>query len=294
MQPKCAFWKTFVFVPFVVEHPDSPDHTLMRNAIYNLTQRLRSMRRRVLGHPAIVRFAARYPKAYGIILGRFSIKSFSGLPLTMLSVVFVGNLLILTELAEDFQHSTTIQQIDSRVSAAVFQLRSDALDKVIYNFTFLASTIAIVSMVSMFGIFLFLKKQFLTLVGLLIASIGAGITSALGKLYFQRARPSVNAYYVEPTYSFPSGHSTLTVAFYGFLFYAFILRASGIKGKIPWSIGTMIFLLSMGFSRIYLGVHYFSDVLAGYSLGLLWLLLSIAVIEHIRYSTPDNRWKTSH
>ena len=283
------FLGNLVFVPFLVEHPDSPDYSLMRNAIDNLMQRLRSMMRRVLGSPPIVRFAARYPKAYGRILGRFSIKSFSGLPLTLLSVVFVGNLFILTELAEDFQHSTTIQQIDSRVSAAVFQLRSDALDKVVYNFTFLASTIVIVTMVSMFGIFLFLRKQYLILAGLLIASIGAGITSALGKLYFQRARPSVNAYYVEATYSFPSGHTTLTVAFYGFVFYAFVLRASGIKGKILWSIGTMIFLLSMGFSRIYLGVHYFSDVLAGYSLGLLWLLLSIAVIEHIKYSTQDNR-----
>lgn len=82
-----------------------------------------------------------------------------------------------------------------------------------------------------------------------------------------RERPNILRLIPIDGYSFPSGHSIISVSFYGYLI-TYILEHT----KKTWLIILgVLFILGIGFSRIYLGVHYFSDVLAGYSLGALTL-----------------------
>lgn len=82
-----------------------------------------------------------------------------------------------------------------------------------------------------------------------------------------RERPDILRLIPIDGYSFPSGHSIISVSFYGYLMTYFIEHS---KKNILFLPG-VFFILGIGFSRIYLGVHYFSDVLAGYSLGALTL-----------------------
>jgi undecaprenyl-diphosphatase len=133
----------------------------------------------------------------------------------------------------------------------------------------------IVTLISIL-IFLFTRK-FIHILALLLTLFGTGITILLGKVYFHRVRPDGLSFYNETSYSFPSGHAVLAVAFYGLLFYSIIRHTA--KYKLQWITICFLFMLLLGFSRVYLCVHYLSDVLAGYSLGLLWLLLSISIIE---------------
>lgn len=88
------------------------------------------------------------------------------------------------------------------------------------------------------------------------------------KLIFSRERPDILRLIPINGYSFPSGHSIISVAFYGYLTTYFV-EHNYFKKIIFIFCG--LFILGIGFSRIYLGVHYFSDVLAGYSLGALTL-----------------------
>mgnify|MGYP000901214219 FL=1 len=67
------------------------------------------------------------------------------------------------------------------------------------------------------------------------------------------------------------------VAFYGMIFYLII--RNNLSHRLFWFVAGIVFILLIGFSRIYLGVHFLTDVLAGYVLGLLWLLLGISIIE---------------
>jgi undecaprenyl-diphosphatase len=95
------------------------------------------------------------------------------------------------------------------------------------------------------------------------------ITTALKALY-QRSRPELfQTDYVASFYSFPSGHATISVGFYGVLT---IIIASRLRGASRWAICTLglTLMMAIGFSRLYLGVHYPSDILAGYLTAGFW------------------------
>jgi undecaprenyl-diphosphatase len=136
-------------------------------------------------------------------------------------------------------------------------------------------------------LFFIIQRKFVFIIPLLITLAGTGLTILIGKIYFHRERPNVLAFYNEPSYSFPSGHATVSVAFYGLLFYFIIRNVKNIKHKFQLIAVSLLFILLLGFSRLYLCVHYLSDVAAGYSLGLLWLLLAISIIEWKIYNKQN-------
>jgi len=102
--------------------------------------------------------------------------------------------------------------------------------------------------------------------------IGADALQALLKPVFQRERPSAFFGYPDPTsYSFPSGHAVLSICFYVALAAVIAPRiGSQMKKALVWGAAALMIAL-IGFTRIYLGVHYATDVLAGYAAGTVWL-----------------------
>jgi undecaprenyl-diphosphatase len=96
------------------------------------------------------------------------------------------------------------------------------------------------------------------------------------KLYFHRQRPDVPWFLAhESSFSFPSGHSVAAICLYGILGYVLTGRIQSLRARAA-TLGTAVFLvLGVGLSRVYLGVHYPSDVAAGYLAGLIWLLTVI-------------------
>jgi membrane-associated phospholipid phosphatase len=106
---------------------------------------------------------------------------------------------------------------------------------------------------------------------LLVAMIGAGLLDTTLKLAFQRTRPEPYFGYALPgSYSFPSGHALFAFCFFtaGAALLAPRLQHRAVRWLV-WAVAATL-VLAIGFSRIYLGVHYPSDVLAGYAAGLLW------------------------
>ncbi|WP_226577317.1 phosphatase PAP2 family protein [Halobacillus litoralis] len=99
------------------------------------------------------------------------------------------------------------------------------------------------------------------------------------KLIFERQRPEVLAKYDGVGFSFPSGHSSGSITFYGFLIY--LVAVSHLNQKWKWVINILLGLLTItiAVSRTFIGVHYFTDILAGLALGLGWLLICIASLE---------------
>lgn len=104
--------------------------------------------------------------------------------------------------------------------------------------------------------------------------IGGQLSSSILKRIFERPRPEWGAY-AGRLDSFPSGHSVLVMILYGFLMYFIWKNVSHIFWRNTLLIIGAIIILLVGFSRIYLGLHYFTDVLGGYILGALWLGLGI-------------------
>ena len=99
--------------------------------------------------------------------------------------------------------------------------------------------------------------------------------SSISKLIFLRTRPDINVLIDINGYSFPSNHALVSVAFYGLLIYLIYKKVK--NNNIKWlSIGLLsLLILLITYSRIYLGAHYTSDVISGFSLGLSYLILYI-------------------
>ena len=117
-----------------------------------------------------------------------------------------------------------------------------------------------------------------------IAAIGIGgfVVNYLMKLSFHRLRPPNPLIDKLENFSFPSGHATSAFIFYGLLTY--LVWKTRIPKLYKFIIGTMLILFSLliGFSRIYLRVHYLSDVLAGICIGFAWLILTVWLFEKLK------------
>ena len=117
-----------------------------------------------------------------------------------------------------------------------------------------------------------------------IAAIGIGgfVVNYLMKLSFHRLRPPNPLIDKLENFSFPSGHATSAFIFYGLLTY--LVWKTRIPKFYKFIVGTMLILFSLliGFSRIYLRVHYLSDVLAGICIGFAWLILTVWLFEKLK------------
>lgn len=150
--------------------------------------------------------------------------------------------------------------------------------------TKIGDPITIVALLAVFvGLFL-LKKWRVEALWLLLGIGGiSGVVAPLLKLAFQRVRPTLPHLVVETSFSFPSGHATTSMILWGTLIFLLPLR---IKPKslaltLQIALGCLIFLI--GISRIYLGVHFPTDILGGYCLGLSWLLLTWPYVDKLRF-----------
>jgi undecaprenyl-diphosphatase len=108
-----------------------------------------------------------------------------------------------------------------------------------------------------------------------------------------RARPGADiAYYLENSQSFPSGHSAIAMAFFGFITYYFIYHVTGKDKKTLVLLFGALLIALVGFSRLYLGVHFLSDVIGGFLIGGLWLIVSITFRERHFYLSSLKKGKS--
>ena len=114
-------------------------------------------------------------------------------------------------------------------------------------------------------------------ISLVINLLGITIINNLIKIIIARPRPEINKLVTETGYSFPSGHSITSMVFYGYLVYLIYKYINNKKIKIPLIIFLILLIPTIGLSRIYLGVHYTSDVLCGFLLGIIYLILFISI-----------------
>ena len=106
---------------------------------------------------------------------------------------------------------------------------------------------------------------------------GAGILSQFLKNTLHRPRPQLpNPWIAESGWSFPSGHAMCSLVIYGLLTYSICFLPTSRTLRLSFGLLTISLVIAIGFSRLYLGVHYLSDVIAGYLAATFWLVLCIA------------------
>lgn len=175
--------------------------------------------------------------------------------------------------------------VDQAIVEWIYSFNTASLTDMMANVTETGSVLWLSVGTAFIVVYLFLvsDKSNWFIVFLLINMFGvAGLTSGL-KMLFGRERPEVLAEFDGTGYSFPSGHSSGGAAFYGFLIY--LVARSRMNQKLKWVVQILLgtWVLAIAVSRIFVGVHYFTDIIAGMALGLVWLLVCIFGLELILY-----------
>lgn len=168
-------------------------------------------------------------------------------------------------------------------------IRLDTITNIMKFITFFGSGPALIT-ISIVSIFIFKNKR----KGICICSnlLISTLLNQILKFIIQRPRPRGYNLIIENGFSFPSGHSMISAAFYGYIIYLIFTHIKNKKLKIFLSIITFLLVISIGCSRIYLGVHYASDVLAGFILAIIYLVLFIKFTD--KYVLKgDNNEKTN-
>lgn len=251
--------KSSRFFEFVISIIVSVKEAILRN---------KEVRELIKNHPIFISFARQ----------RLNIRKFSGLPLTFLVIAFLYMSSILFGVAKNIITSGPIIAVDARVENLLYAFRDFELVKIFTWITVLAKWKIILSFGITASIILWLWKRKLYIISLWVTIAGSSLSNIIGKIAFHRHRPET-ALYAENTFSFPSGHSTMAVSFFGFIIYLLLKRARKWEYKMNiFFLGSALILI-IGLSRIYLGVHFLSDVWGGYLLGFLWLVVGIVISE---------------
>ena len=164
-----------------------------------------------------------------------------------------------------------IQQFDTFVRTAVHQLATPGLTRLMQVFSFFGSAAAVTAMcLAAICVSLYYRRT-QTAAMLAVMMLGVAALDVALKLAFHRPRPVAFFGATPSTYSFPSGHALGSFCFYGMLAAILAARARGRGAKFGIWMAAALLVGLIGFSRIYLGVHYPSDVIAGYCAAVVWV-----------------------
>lgn len=199
----------------------------------------------------------------------------------IVAIVAGENFLDLAELLHD--KNPEMQAIDARIHQHAHGLRFDWLTHFFTFFTIIGTPVGLFVIALIASGFLLRIKKNRWILYLAVTGFGGGLLNLQLKSYFARARPSLaEALRQASGYSFPSGHAMGSFVVLGALGY---LIARGVK---PWrwrSLGLAVIaasILAIAASRIYLGVHWISDIGAGLAAGAVWLTATTTAYETLR------------
>ncbi|MCR4322662.1 MAG: phosphatase PAP2 family protein [Candidatus Azambacteria bacterium] len=169
--------------------------------------------------------------------------------------------------------------IDHPFLAYAEAIRSDALTPVMRATTMLGSGTIVVGLSIVGVMWLLYRGMAVYAVAFITSVVGASGVTVVMKWVLERPRPSGFQALMEHTFSFPSGHAALSLAFFGILVY-FLIRHTSRRSLQVFAVlvGGMI-IIAIGVSRVYLGVHWPSDVVGSYVLVGLWLAIVIRQME---------------
>ena len=194
----------------------------------------------------------------------------------------IFSFLIFIKIGRDvFQNE--LVNLDTNISSFIFNFRSPLLTEIMTIISFFGSGIFLITASLVIILFLSIRNHkkegvlfsFILLMGFIINN--------LLKILTKRPRPDVSPLLFEPTYSFPSGHSMNAFVFYASISYFIFHFTKNKKLAILISAFSIILIFLIGISRIYLGVHFPTDVIAGFIGGFWWFITAILLRQTINF-----------
>jgi membrane protein DedA with SNARE-associated domain/membrane-associated phospholipid phosphatase len=227
--------------------------------------------------------ARRYPRSWAFLGRRFSTAEYLGLHLTIGLLLSLGALWLFAGIAEDVVHHDPITRFDIALANALHSYGSTVARTVATTVTLAGSPILIAPLALIVSAILVRRRQWVFLIGWLTALAGGAALDGALKLLFRRPRPVWDEpWAVAHGWSFPSGHAMGSLVAYGMIAYLAVARNPRWSVRLGVIGGASALVLLIGLTRLYLGVHYFSDVVGGYAAGAVWLASCISACEVAR------------
>jgi undecaprenyl-diphosphatase len=204
-----------------------------------------------------------------------------GLPAPALAA-FVHSVLAFALLAQAYAAGSPMVELDTWLANALHANLVPSATTAFAAVTTLGSTLVLALVAGVAAAYLVWRGRGRDAALVAVAFGGAQLLTWILKAAFERPRPS----FADPVatagwFSFPSGHALSSIALYGALAYLLAGAFRSQRARAAGLAGVALLVAAIGFSRLYLGVHYLTDVLAGYSAGVAWLLFAIALV-HLR------------
>jgi membrane-associated phospholipid phosphatase len=215
-----------------------------------------------------------------------------GLPLIGALLALAASLWIFGLVADNVIEDET--GTDQRLADWLHTQATDPVTDLFHAITFLGNFVTLLGVTLVAVVLLWRRRERTDAVFLALAFVGAQVLSNGMKLGFRRERPFfADPLATESTFSFPSGHALVSLAVYGALalLLARRLRSNGQRALL--FAGTALLVVAIGFSRLYLGVHFLSDVLAGFAAGLAWLSVLYIALEARTRWFQTSRYRAS-
>lgn len=174
-----------------------------------------------------------------------------------------------------------IIHFDRIIIDSIQGLESTVLTNVMKFFTFIGSApfVIVLSLFLLFFLYKVLHHR-LELILVVAAITGSAILNGILKNFFQRVRPDFHRLIEIEGYSFPSGHAMNAFTVYGIISFLLWRHISSWLGRWTLIFVSVVMILAIGFSRIYLGVHYPSDIMGGYFASGFWITTAILFFQY--------------
>ncbi len=236
------------------------------------------------------RFGERHPQLAKFIAARFVREAYLGLHLTIGFFLSLAGLWLFAAVTEDVVHHDPLTIFDLALTTWIRAHATPVGDKFFTVISALGSPAIMGAVGAVGAIVLLVRRKWIVLAAWGAAFAGAGLLTLTLKNIIQRPRPvGASAFLYGETFSFPSGHSLGSLVGYGM--FAYVIGSNWVKtpGARLWlAVATGALVIAIGISRLYLGVHYFSDVVAGYAVGILWLSACISGLQIVQRRRLSN------
>ncbi|MBI3491884.1 MAG: bifunctional DedA family/phosphatase PAP2 family protein [Acidobacteria bacterium] len=241
-------------------------------------------------HRRIVYLRRRYATELAFLQARLSPEAYLGLHLTVGMLAFVSLAWLFGAIAEDVVTGDPLTQIDVQLNEWLHAHATSGWTTSMRRISLLGSGRVVTALVVSVALVLIVRRCWDWLLVLLLAVPGGAVLNLLLKAAFRRERPRFdNPFVTLNSYSFPSGHAMAATLFFGTLGVFAVRGLPSWRWRVLAVLGALLLILLVGFSRVYLGAHYLSDVLAAVAAGFAWLTLCLTAVHTLKRRRKTRR-----
>ena len=184
-----------------------------------------------------------------------------------------------------------VKPLDDSFAEWVMIIRQQNLTSFLKFITSIGDVSFILFLLVILFFLLILLKKYLPAITLLVSYLGSSATVFILKDVIGKGRPAGDTALManDGFSSFPSAHAAAAFSFYALIFYLLIIYVRNDLAKLFWGVLAAAIIILLGFSRLYLGLHFLSDVLAGYLVGFIWFFAAVRFLSKRKYSWTGRR-----